>query len=116
MSAQLLAWMVILAAACGAAALAFLALRRWSRLRWLAAAWVLAWTATPFPVNDGHVAPALVVFFFRAFLEEEANARPPLALLVLATGMVAAIYAIARLINWGVGQGRAPRRARSSGR
>ena len=116
MIAQLLAWMVILAAAYGAAALVFLALGRWPRLRWLVSGWVLAWAATPFPVYDGHFAPALVVFVFRAFLEEEANARPPFALLVLATGLVAVIYAVARLVNWSVGQSRAPRQARSRGR
>ena len=102
MIAQLLAWMVILAAAYGAAALTFLALSRWPRLRWLVSGWVFAWTATPFPVNDGHIAPALVVFIFRRFLEEEANARPPFALLLLATALVAVIYAVARLINWSV--------------
>lgn len=102
MITQLLAWMVIVAAAYGASVLVFLALRRWPRLRWLVSGWVFAWTATPFPVNDGHLAPALVVFVFRRFLEDEANARPPLALLLLTTVLVAVAYAVARLINWSV--------------
>lgn len=100
MTGPLIAWGVILAAAVGAAWLVFVALRRWPRLRWLGAGLVIAWTATPFPYGEGHLAPAFVVFFFRRFLEEAANPRPPLALLLLATLLVAVVYAVAGLIVW----------------
>ena len=101
MTDQFIAWFLIVATALGAAALLFVATRRWARLRWLAASLVLVWAATPFPVEEGHIAPAFVVFFFRGFLEEAANPRPPLALLLLATVLVLVIYGMARLVAWG---------------
>ena len=100
MTDQAAAWVVILMAALGASALAFVALRRWPRLRWLGASLVLAWTATPFSVADGHIAPAFAVFVFRRFLEDAANPRPPLALLLLVTVLVVVIHAVAGLVAW----------------
>lgn len=111
MTDQLAAWLLIVATALGAAALLFVAMRRWRRLRWLGAGLLLVWAATPFPVEEGHIAPAFVVFFFRRFLEEAANPRPPLALLLLATVLVLVIYGVANLIAWGSGR----RRRRSKG-
>lgn len=104
MTDQFIAWFLIVATALGAAALLLVAMRRWPRLRWLAAGLVLVWAATPFPVEEGHISPAFVVFFFRGFLEETANPRPPLALLLLATVLVLVIYGVARLVAWGSGR------------
>ncbi len=101
MTDQFIAWFLIVATALGAATLLLVAMRRWQRLRWLAAGLVLVWAATPFPVAEGHISPAFVVFFFRSFLEEAANPRPPLALLLLATVLVLVIYGVARLVAWG---------------
>lgn len=103
MTDQLAAWFLIVATAFGAAALLFAAMRRWRRQRWLAAGLLLVWAATPFPVEEGHIAPAFVVFFFRQFLEEAANPRPPLALLLLATVLVLVIYGVAGLVAWASG-------------
>lgn len=100
MTDQFAAWFLIVATAFGVAALLFAAMRRWRRQRWLAAGLLLVWAATPFPVEEGHIAPAFVVFFFRQFLEEAANPRPPLALLLLATVLVLVIYGVASLIDW----------------
>ena len=68
---------------------------------------------TPFPVEEGHIAPAFVGVFFPRFLEEAANPRPPLALLLLATVLVLVlvIYGVASLIAWGTGRRR--RRSKS---
>lgn len=85
MTGHVVAWIAIVASGLGLAALACFALRRWRRTRWAAAALVFTWAATPFHFGDGHLAPALAVFVFRRFLEEGANPRPPLALLVVAT-------------------------------
>ena len=85
MSGQLAAWVVIVTAAVGAAWLASTLLRRWPFWRWVVAALVLVWTATPYQFDDEHFAPALVVGFFRLVLEDGANPRPPFATLVLAT-------------------------------
>ena len=101
MTGPAIAWVVILASGLGAAWLVFVALRRRPWLRWLGATLVLAWAATPFRFDEGHFAPALVVFLFRRFLEEDANPRPPLALLVVVTVLVLAVgYAVGGVLAW----------------
>ena len=101
MTGPAIAWVVILASGFGAAWLVFFALRRRAWSRWIAASLVLAWTATPFRLDEGHIAPALVVFFFRRFLEDGANPRPPLSMLVLVTVLVLALgCAAAGLAAW----------------
>lgn len=101
MTGPVVAWAVILASGLGAAWLVLFALRRRPLARWIAASLVLAWAATPFRVDEGHIAPALVVFFFRRFFEANANPRPPFAMLVLVTVLVLAIgYAAGGLVAW----------------
>lgn len=92
MTGHVVAWVAIVASGLGLAALTFFALRRWRRARWAAAALVFTWAATPFHFGDGHLAPAFVVFFFRQFLEEGANPRPPFALLVVATACLLLLF------------------------
>lgn len=96
MTAEAIAWVVILAAAGG---LAFLCARLAGRrpfARLLIALLVFAWAATPHPYDDGHLAPAFVVFAFRWLLEDGANPRPPFAMLVLATILVLVLCGAAK--------------------
>ena len=100
MSGQLVAWCVIAIAAIGAAWLVSVLLRRRPFSRWVAAALVLVWTATPYRFDGEHFAPALVVWLFRLLLEDGANPRPPLAALVLATIGVLIVGLVIAGVSW----------------
>ena len=95
MSGYAIAWLVVVAAAALGAWLAFVLLRRFRRLRYLAAGVVLAWAATPYSFDGEHTAPALAVAVFRLLFEAGAQWRVPLALAVASTLGVLAVYLVA---------------------
>lgn len=92
MSGAAMAWAIVVAGALLGAWLALLTLRRWPRLRWLAAGLVVAWAVTPYGFDDEHHAPALAVALFRLLFESDAQWRVPLALAAASTLGVMAVH------------------------
>ena len=89
------AWLV--AGSCGLvlACLIFVATRRWRRLRYLLAGFVLVWSLTPYRFDGEHDAPAFAVATFRLFLEEGLDPRPPLTTLVIVSAALLTAYLVA---------------------
>ncbi|MCE2423903.1 MAG: hypothetical protein J4F45_02195 [Pseudomonadales bacterium] len=98
MTGYALAWLVLVVSAVAVAALVFVVTPRWGRLRYLAAAVVLAWSLTPFRFDGEHWAPAFAVAIFRLFLEDGADARPSVFLLGSVTAMVLAVYLVVGIV------------------
>ena len=94
MSGYAIAWLVVVGAAGLGAWLAFMLLRRFRRLRFLAAGLVLAWAMTPYSFDGEHTAPALAVAVFRLLFEAGAPWRVPLALAIASTLGVLAVYLV----------------------
>ncbi len=111
MTAYGIAWLVVAGAGLVAAVLIFIVVRRWTRLRYLAAGLVIAWALTPHRFDDEHLAPAIVVAVFRQFLEDGANPLPPLLLLAAATiGVVAVWLAVIIMLAFSATKPRRPQR------
>ena len=111
MSGYTLAWLVLGVSAVAVAALVFVVMPRWGRLRYLAAALVLVWSLTPFHFDGEHWAPAFAVAIFRLFLEDGANPRPSVYLLASLTAIVLAVYLIVGMVLAGVKRRRGGGRA-----
>ncbi len=93
-----LAWLVLGVSAIAVAALVFVVMPHWGRVRYLAAALVLVWSMTPFRFDGEHWAPAFAVAIFRLFLEEGADARPSVFLLGSVTAIVLAVYLVVGIV------------------
>ena len=98
MTGYTLAWLVLGVSAFVVAALVFVAMPRWGRLRYLAAVLVLVWSLTPFQFDGEHWAPAFAVAIFRLFLEDGADARPSLYLLGSLTAIVLAVHLVVGMV------------------
>lgn len=98
MTGYTLAWLVLGVSAFAVAALVFVVMPRWGRLRYLAAALVLVWSLTPFQFDGEHWAPAFAVAIFRLFLEDGADPRPSLYLLGSLTAILLAVHLIAGML------------------
>lgn len=130
MSGHTMAWVVVVLAGAGAAALAFVAAGAWRRtrfLRWPLAAVVFACAVMPHRFDGEHAAPALAVALFRWAFEDYADPLPAasqaaaaavgalaLALAVAAGGGVLLWLRKARQMPGPARGGRAGRRQRSS--
>ena len=101
MTSYVLAWSIIIVAGLCGMWLVLVALRRWPRLRLLAAGLVLVWALTPYRFDGEHLAPASVVALFRLLFEENEPSNAPFALLTAVTLGVVAAY-LMLLAGWGV--------------
>ena len=93
MAGYFLPWLVVGVAAALSAGLLWLALRRWRRLRWLAAGLTMALALAPYRFDGEHWAPAFVVSLFRLLFEDDVSPRGPLLILGAATALVLALAA-----------------------
>ncbi|MYD96924.1 MAG: hypothetical protein F4X98_06005 [Gammaproteobacteria bacterium] len=98
MTGYTVAWLVLGVSALAVAALVFVAMPRWGRLRYLAAAVVLVWSLTPFQFDGEHWAPAFAVAIFRLFLEDGADPRPSLYLLGSLTAILLAVHLVVGMV------------------
>ena len=103
MSSHVVAWIVVVVAGAGAAALAFFAAGSWRitrYLRWPVAAVVFAWAVMPHSFDGEHAAPALAVALFRWAFEDYADPIPAASQAAAAT-----IGALALVLAIGAGRG-----------
>lgn len=120
MSGHALAWIVVVFAGLGVAALGFLAAGAWRRtrlLRWPLAAVLFANAVMPHRFDGEHAAPALAVALFRWAFEDYADPLPAASQAAAATvGALAIVLAAAAcrgLLRWRRNAQFAPPRRRS---